>query len=847
MTSSGALTSTVFTGRGYYVDSAAGNDANLGTSTSPWKTLARVARGVYAKGDAILLKCGGVWRESLTINPLMFPAGGATVGAYGDCTATNRPVISGSDAITGTSWSVSSSFGGKPVYVARVPRAVTQLFYNYVPMVLARQPNFGGVGAEFSLTSGAGGNNWFSLSSADRAALGSANLAGAKAYIRTEPWGIETAEVLANDTSTGGISLKTATKYPLNRGEGYYLEGKVAFLDAPNEWFYDAAQGLLYFWTPTGESPAMGVLESMQRGTGLSITQVPDSRVEKITFVRHSGQSLRVFDSPRTVVSDVMVKQGLKYGITVEASGGSNSADTRIERSTIVDVSHVGISISSPRVTVTATSVEGTGMTPLVNDPMAGINVVAPSGSVTNNRILNSARAAIMLNQPNDMTVSGNYISQACKRLTDCGAIYSWGNYNQTARPQIVNNNIRDLIPNIEGAVGGAPSLVAGVYLDEQSLNTDVIGNMVSKASVGVNIHDSGGHNVQGNTIWQTTRASVRLHSSDSTIDRVRGNVIQGNTLFASSHLVASTVPAGMPTRQEVPAQEYMHFLDANSMFTGVNPNVSRNNTIGTMSDKANLKWSFFSGSSLRYLDFSQWSALASGEQVKQTYVARPFLITPVGGDLVQNTSLASPGSPWKLWTSTASIGASLTFGTCTTGCADVVPGSSSDVVYGNTMTLNSTPGDNLYYFAFAAKAVTPSATMGITLSRNYGDWASVGLVIPKMTIDSSRDTVVEQLFNATITDTTRLNVLASKGDTYRIREVHIYKVGSYELFSPAAESAMLANENSTARTATCAEAGLRTCTATDLNGQPISWPVTIPANSSLVVMTADSKWKPAN
>lgn len=78
----------------YYVDSAAGNDANAGTSTSaPWKTIAKVNGRTYAAGDSILFKRGSTWREQLRV-----PSSGAagspiTFGAYG---TGNKPRLYGS-------------------------------------------------------------------------------------------------------------------------------------------------------------------------------------------------------------------------------------------------------------------------------------------------------------------------------------------------------------------------------------------------------------------------------------------------------------------------------------------------------------------------------------------------------------------------------------------------------------------------------------------------------------------------------------------------------------------------------------------------------------------------------
>lgn len=76
----------------YYIDTA-GNDSNNGLSTStPWKTLAKVTATTFHPGDQILFKAGEAWSGTLT------PAGSGSSGSpiiidmYG---TGNKPVING--------------------------------------------------------------------------------------------------------------------------------------------------------------------------------------------------------------------------------------------------------------------------------------------------------------------------------------------------------------------------------------------------------------------------------------------------------------------------------------------------------------------------------------------------------------------------------------------------------------------------------------------------------------------------------------------------------------------------------------------------------------------------------
>ena len=80
----------------YYLDSAAGNDGNRGTTSEvAWRSLAKVNETIFEPGDWVLLKAGGSWRGML--HPLGSGKPGApiTLSAYGDGP---KPVIDGGGA-----------------------------------------------------------------------------------------------------------------------------------------------------------------------------------------------------------------------------------------------------------------------------------------------------------------------------------------------------------------------------------------------------------------------------------------------------------------------------------------------------------------------------------------------------------------------------------------------------------------------------------------------------------------------------------------------------------------------------------------------------------------------------
>jgi parallel beta-helix repeat protein len=113
--------------RSFYVDSAAGNDDNEGTSESaPWKTVAKVNSSDFLPGDHILFKRGDTWRELLSISSSGSSGNPIVIDAYGSGAA---PIITGADLVAAGFWTLCSSCG-KSVWQASVSAQPNLVMFN---------------------------------------------------------------------------------------------------------------------------------------------------------------------------------------------------------------------------------------------------------------------------------------------------------------------------------------------------------------------------------------------------------------------------------------------------------------------------------------------------------------------------------------------------------------------------------------------------------------------------------------------------------------------------------------------------------------------------------------------
>ena len=78
----------------YYVDQNLGSDSAAGTSSAPWKTLAKVSSVTLKPGETVLLRRGRTWSGGLAVTGSGSSSAPITIGAYGDGA---RPIVQGND------------------------------------------------------------------------------------------------------------------------------------------------------------------------------------------------------------------------------------------------------------------------------------------------------------------------------------------------------------------------------------------------------------------------------------------------------------------------------------------------------------------------------------------------------------------------------------------------------------------------------------------------------------------------------------------------------------------------------------------------------------------------------
>lgn len=836
-------------GTSYYVDIVTGNDNNPGTIEAPWRTLSKASTAPLKAGDALLLKCGGVWRDSLNITGATAKEGNFLIAGYGDCSGDRRPIIRASDWVPLDNWTLAPDAAGQPIYKRPWTGApIKRVFASGAPVIPARYPNFKAIGNEFALATSVGSTSSFKVRPADLPALAGRDLVGALIHVRTLQWLFDTAKVTAFDPATGLITLDRALSSSIREGAGYILEGKRWMLDAPNEWFYDADTKELTVWTPGSINPASGAgLEAVTRDYGISLGWVNGVRVERVRTEQQAEDGIRVMDSADSIVSDVAVFHPYQLGVSI-----GNSSRTTVKDSFVHGAGRRAIvSRDSQGVRITANQVTDTGGFGRSDDTEPAISVYGQDSVVAGNYIARSGSVGIYFQNLPGVVIENNSIYQPCLRLADCAGIHTWTSSSSaapvtsyTARTMVRNNIIVSSFSNTEGCGSACNNLGTGIYLDEMTSGVTLKGNIISDAEIGIGMHNAHFNIIDSNVVRNVKFASIRAIQSRSLTAAFAGNKFLNNSLVAEKSMALN---GGLPSDQSrVHAFYWFHTSNPRSMYDPSVNQLSGNKVLSTQAG-GEATWGLATWTSSNFLTASEWKAAATTDTTVNRVTYRPFVAT-TEANLVPNSAFDPAQGAWSTYFDPAVSGGSFSMGkfaACgTSNCGRHITASAADQLLSGSFKMNPTSEQNLYVFRMTAIGGTTDGTRAAAIRRLTSPWDNYGLSMKSIPVPAGQTVQVEQFFLAKSGDAGVLDLRSSVGGASYTRGVSVSRVSALEFQNRSKLMANIINPTATPLSFPCVVMKLSTCDAVDEAGNKISWPLVVPARSSLLVYAQDTKWK---
>ena len=480
-----------------YIVAKTGSDANPGTAQNPVLTITR-ANMLAKTGDRIIIQ-SGTYRETLK----------AVSGVTYISNGTDIVTISGADLISGFTLEQGS------IYKASMPltlsEGIDQIFCNGKMVQEVRWPNPGPdishpIKTKIEKIISVNDTTVVFTDSAITQPDGTWN--GAKIHLMNgEEWlacsGTVTKQIgnqlTVNYTpqDVGGGAFTKTYEWPV-AGNHYYLYGNITSLNAPGQWYRDAA-AIIHLWLADGSDPNLSVIEAKSRKYGFDLTNASNVTIQGINLFACTINSK---NSNNNVISNItgtyLSHFTGGFGWTapddsgIALIGNNNTIKNSLLQFSAGNGITMGgdnnIAIDNKITDVNYNACDG-----------AGVNMVWGSGNKAQyNEIANCGRDGIKCTGALKVTITNNLFHDFMLQTTDGGAVYTYG--TKGTGSIIAYNKCYSGHDNGFGT--------AGIYLDNGSDGFYVHHNLCYKVDHGFkNNHPSTNNKIDKNTFIGTKMA----------------------------------------------------------------------------------------------------------------------------------------------------------------------------------------------------------------------------------------------------------------------------------------------------------------------------------------------------
>jgi hypothetical protein len=485
-----------------------GNDANPGTIAQPYLTIQKCA-STASSGDICAIRAG-TYRETVT------PNSGITITSYD-----GEPVtVDGSNPVTG--WTLYQG----SIYEANVDLSLgdgNQVFAGNQMMTEARWPN---------------GNDLFHVNWATAQAgttpteivdsnLPNINLTGAKIHLWSgdDPWNHLTGTITASsqgELTFTGDSADIPPYVQAQAGGYYYVYRSLALLDTPNEWYYDPAAMILYFWAPGSVNPGSLSVLAKQRQYAFDLSGQSNVTIQHVnlfaTTINTNASSSNniingvnaIYVSHFTVLPDAPGSPGSFMGDYTQSSGIIiNGSGNVLENSAIAYSAGDGVALVGTDHTIKNNQVQ---YVDYVGNDCGGIAIWdASNNEIQYNSIHNVGRNGIVYPWGTNNDVSYNNLFYAMMLSQDSGEIYANQSANQPPTGTIIHDNWFHDTQAIVTGIGDKNDnyWLVGIYID----------------------NDDNGFTIQQNVLWNNQSQNILLNASSGQVTAPNNNLVENNTI----------------------------------------------------------------------------------------------------------------------------------------------------------------------------------------------------------------------------------------------------------------------------------------------------------------------------
>ena len=303
------------------------------------------------------------------------------------------------------------------------------------------------------------------------------------------------------------LTLAGNASYAIRPGDRYFVRNLLEELDSPGEWYLDRQTWTLYFWPPA--EIAGGPVHVPTLKTILSINAASNVTFLGFTIECADGTAVSLRDSTDCRIARCTIRNVGGYcssGISaVSVTGGRNNG---VIGNDIYEVGSHAVSLAGgDRKTLTPGGhyaennyIHHTGV---FYKQGVGVALRGVGNRASHNLIHDCPRFGV-LHGGNDQVIEYNHIRHVDLETADTGATYSGGRDWLTPRGTVIRYNyLHDIFGyGKEHGEWVSPHYAWGIYLDDNSAEVHVLGNIVVGALRGLLHFHCGRDNLVENNIF---------------------------------------------------------------------------------------------------------------------------------------------------------------------------------------------------------------------------------------------------------------------------------------------------------------------------------------------------------
>lgn len=386
--------------------------------------------------------------------------------------------------------------------------APPELFCDGQPMTLARWPNDGFV--ETGPTFGSGtqparggkdvGQPIFEYEGDRPSRWLSADDIWLVGYWRYD-WAEEAIKVAGIDTEQRRITLATSHVYGVAANKPYYAENLLEEIDQSGEYYVDRANGVLYWWPPTGTGGETLIQLSTLAAPLLTLDGASHVTFQDLTLEASRGDAIHVKGGEGVRIAGCTLRNLGNRAVVVE--GGTDHAVTGCD---IFQTGEGGISLTGGnRPTLVPSGhlannnhIHHFSRRGLTYRPAISLNGVGCRAAYN---LIHDAQHSAILFWGNDHLIEYNEIHRVLRRTGDGGAVYTGRDW--TFRGNVIRYNFfHDLM--------GIQLWENAVYIDDQAGGMLIYGNIFHNCHWGTLI-GGGRDNLIENNVFSSCGLALQL------------------------------------------------------------------------------------------------------------------------------------------------------------------------------------------------------------------------------------------------------------------------------------------------------------------------------------------------